>query len=112
MGIAGLLLGLAVTGLFFVPVGLNEQVSMEVNSNLFDYFTYLKKYIEIGPPVYIVLNNFDYENSTQIENIATLNNEISKLEYIQPPVFSWFASFNNFRQQSAQWSQACATENI
>lgn len=34
------LFGLAVAGCLFVPVGLNEQVSMEVNSNLFDYFTY------------------------------------------------------------------------
>jgi Niemann-Pick C1 protein len=35
---------------------------MEVGSDLFNYFTYEKKYIEIGPPAYIVLNNFDYKN--------------------------------------------------
>lgn len=45
MGIAVVLLGVAVAGLVNVPVGLNEQVSMEVNSDLFDYFTYMKKYI-------------------------------------------------------------------
>ena len=61
-------------GLFFVPVGLNEQVSMEVDSDLFNYFTYMKKYIEIGPPAYIVLNNFNYQNSTHNEIIANLSN--------------------------------------
>lgn len=35
-----LLLGLALVGSIYVPVGLNEQVSMEVDSDLFDYFTY------------------------------------------------------------------------
>ena len=33
---------------------------MEIDSDLFNYFTYEKKYIEIGPPAYIVLNNFDF----------------------------------------------------
>ena len=40
IGFSVLLLGLAVCGCIFLPVGLNEQVSMEVNSDLFDYFTY------------------------------------------------------------------------
>lgn len=39
---------------------------MEVNSDLYNYFTFEKKYIEIGPPAYIILNNFDYQNKTQI----------------------------------------------
>ena len=107
-----LLFGLAIAGCMMIPVGLNEQVSMEVNSNLFDYFTYEKKYIEIGPPAYIVLNNFDYENENQINQILSLSNEISKLEYIQPPVYSWFASFNNFRKSDAMWSDTCGSENI
>jgi hypothetical protein len=35
-----LLLGLAIVGAIFVPVGLNEQVSMEVDSDLYNYFTF------------------------------------------------------------------------
>jgi Niemann-Pick C1 protein len=75
VGIVSLgLLGLAVAGILNVPVGLNEQVSMEVNSDLFNYFTYQKKYIEVGPPAYLVFNNFDYRNETHKEYISTLNN--------------------------------------
>jgi hypothetical protein len=33
------LLGLAIVGLGNIPVGLNEQVSMTVDSDLYDYFT-------------------------------------------------------------------------
>ena len=61
-GISIALLGLSIFGLSQVPVGLNEQVSMEVNSDLYNYFSYEKKYIEVGPPVYIVMNNFNYSN--------------------------------------------------
>lgn len=70
LAIGFLLLALAIVGLFFVPVGLNEQVSMEIGSDLYDYFTYEKKYIEIGPPAYIVLNNFDFRNDTHIDKIS------------------------------------------
>ena len=53
--IFGGLFALTVLGIINIPVGLNEQVSMETESNLFNYFTYEKKFIEIGPPAYIVL---------------------------------------------------------
>ena len=60
-----LLVGLGVAGLILTPVGLSEQVSMEVGSDLYNYFTSEKQFIEVGPPAYLVLNNFDYTNTTQ-----------------------------------------------
>ena len=95
-----------------IPVGLSEQVSMEVDSDLFNYFTYEKKYIEVGPPVYLVFNNFDYQDPNQTEKIKTLTNEIPKLEFIQPPVYSWFASFNNFITQDQTWTDACGATGV
>lgn len=68
------LLGMAVAGVFNIPVGLNEQVSMEVDSDLYNYFTYEKSYIEVGPPAYLVFNNFDYRNPNHTEKIEQLNN--------------------------------------
>jgi hypothetical protein len=67
-------LGFAGAGLANVPVGLNEQVSMEVGSDLFNYFTYEKKYIEVGPPTYLIFNNFDYRNQAHKDKINDLNN--------------------------------------
>lgn len=74
LGVSLLLLGLAVVGILKVPVGLNEQVSMEVNSDLFNYFTFEKKYIEVGPPAYLVFNNFDYRNENHTALIKILTN--------------------------------------
>lgn len=99
-----ILLGLAAVGCVFVPVGLNEQVSMQVDSDLFNYFTYEKKYIEVGPPVYLVFDRFNFQDGTQRELVKSLTNEISKLKFIQPPVYSWFASFSNFVSQGQTWT--------
>ena len=103
---------MAVAGVFNIPVGLNEQVSMEVDSDLYNYFTYEKSYIEVGPPAYLVFNNFDYRNDTHKETIQDLTNEISKLKYIQPPVYSWFATFNNFVLQGQSWTEPCGATNV
>lgn len=59
-----------------------------------------------------MLNNFDYQNETQQSYIKNLTNEVSKLKYIQPPVYSWFASFNNFISQGQTWTEACGALNI
>lgn len=112
LGVTVVLLGLAVVGALNVPVGLNEQVSMEVNSDLFNYFTFEKKYIEVGPPAYLVFNNFDYRNDNHSALIKELTNEISKLKYIQPPVYSWFATFNNFVSQGQSWTEACDATGV
>lgn len=68
------LMGMAVAGVLNIPVGLNEQVSMEVDSDLYNYFTYEKSYIEVGPPAYLVFNNFDYRNPNHTQKIEQLNN--------------------------------------
>lgn len=82
LGVSVGLLVLAIIGAINVPVGLNEQVSMQVDSDLFNYFTYEKKYIEIGPPSYIVLSGFDFRKKEHLDYIDKLNTEVSKLNYI------------------------------
>lgn len=73
LAISFVLLGVAVVGVIYVPVGLNEQVSMTVDSDLYNYFTYEKKYIEVGPPSYIVLSGFDFNDETQLDYISALS---------------------------------------
>lgn len=96
-----------ILGCMNIPVGLNEQVSMETESDLFNYFTSYKKYIEIGPPAYLILENFDYQNPEHLEKIDELANGLSRLSMVQPPLYSWIGVFNNFIQPSAAWEQAC-----
>jgi len=99
-------------GTLNIPVGLNEQVSMETESDLFNYFTYEKKYIEVGPPAYIVLENFDYDNPDHIKVIDDMSNALSRLNTVQPPVYSWIGVFNHFRDPKEAWNMACNTRDI
>ena len=56
----------------------------------------MKKYIEIGPPAYLILQNFDYLNPDHLEKIDELANGLSRLSMVQPPLYSWIGVFNNF----------------
>jgi len=106
------LLAAATLGIFKIPVGLNEQVSMETESDLFNYFTYEKKYIEVGPPAYIVLENFDYDNPDHIKVIEDMSSGLSRLVMVHPPVYSWIGVFNHFRDPKEAWNVACNTQDI
>jgi len=50
---------------------------MVSESDLYNYFTYEKKYIEIGPPAYVVLEGLDYSNDKDVEMVATISNALS-----------------------------------
>jgi Niemann-Pick C1 protein len=41
-----------------------------------------------------------------------MNSEISKLSYINPPVYTWFASFNNFLLKGQSWSDVCGSNDL
>lgn len=59
-----------------------------------------------------MFNHFDYQDVDQTNLIKELNNEVSKLKYVQPPVYSWFASFNNFISQDKVWIDACGARGV
>ena len=101
-----------ILGCLHVPVGLNVQVSMETDSDLYNYFTFEKKYIEVGPPAYVVLQNFDYQNDEHLKTIDELANGLSRLDMVQAPLYSWIGVFNNFAEPSAAWNEACNTQTI
>ncbi|XP_064480118.1 NPC intracellular cholesterol transporter 1-like isoform X2 [Ornithodoros turicata] len=53
-----------------IDVGLDQELAMPQDSYLQQYFDYLKKYLQVGPPVYfIVTEGYDYsktENQAQL----------------------------------------------
>ena len=34
------------------------------------------------------------------------------MKYIQPPVYSWFATFNNYVSQGQIWTDACGATGV
>lgn len=72
---------------------------MVSDSDLFNYFTNEKRYIEVGPPAYLVLKGMDYEDAQDLELVSRLSNALSQLNTtVQPPIYSWVAAFNLFRK--------------
>lgn len=52
---------------------------MVSGGDLDNYFTYEKKYIEIGPPAYVVLKGFNYSNDQDIQFVSEMSNALSQL---------------------------------
>ena len=44
-----------------IEVGLDQEISMPDDSYVLKYFEYLKSYLSVGPPFYIVLNSSDHK---------------------------------------------------
>jgi Niemann-Pick C1 protein len=53
----------------------------------------MNKYIAIGPPAYLVLENLDYSDDNDIQVVSDISNALSKLSTVQPPVYSWVSTF-------------------
>ena len=65
------------SSIVFIPkieIGLDQELSMPDDSHVLKYFTHLKSYLSVGPPVYFVLNNTNYQldftNSTTQNKIC------------------------------------------
>ena len=51
-----------------IEIGLDQEISMPDDSFVLKYFQFMKDYLSVGPPFYIVVNStnlkFDYSNET------------------------------------------------
>merc|ERR1719347_922753 len=59
-GVVVAFLGWTCSSIAVVPkieIGLDQEISMPDNSFVLKYFTFLKEYLSVGPPVYFVVNN-------------------------------------------------------
>ena len=49
-----------------LKLGLNQNVSLVENSDIYDYFETLYDYGDAGPPAYLVFKDVDYENPANL----------------------------------------------
>ncbi len=87
------ILAASVVGGVRLAPGLNEQVSMQYGSDLYNYFTAYKQQIEVGPPAYVVMTGFDFTDEGDKQRIKAISDGLSSLETVQPPVYSWIGVF-------------------
>lgn len=62
-----------------LELGLDPQVSMITNSDLDRYMDAYNKYVQIGPPAYLVLENINYTDPDDITVVNNLSNQLSML---------------------------------
>ena len=86
----------SILGLVYLPLGLNQMVSVIQDSNLYNYFDSQNKFGDVGPPAYLVLYNIDYNNDTNLKIIDDLSDQLSQLNSVKPPVYSWYKDFKKF----------------
>ena len=61
----------------YVKVGLEQDITMPKDSYMIDYFSALKEYLAVGPPVYFVIKQGRVENDTLVVVVLLLN----RIEY-------------------------------
>ncbi len=83
-----------------LELGLNQSTTVGQESDLYKYFHAQEKYVDVGPPAYLVFYNIDYNNATNLEILENLLDHISFLDTIKPPVYSWYKDFKKFMDQS------------
>jgi Niemann-Pick C1 protein len=97
----------SIIGLTKIPLGLDPNTTVIQNSDLYKYFHTQAKYVDVGPPAYLVFYNIDYNNQTNLQILDNLLDNISFLNTVKPPVYSWYKDFKKFMDPSGDWSGKC-----
>jgi len=85
-------------------------VTLVSGSDIYDYFDTLQMYGDAGPPGYVVFNNVDYQNETNLEEMELIDAELAALNNtILSPIYSWVTPFKNFLSDGEQKDE-CGTE--
>lgn len=77
--------------LYDMELGLDQQLPVLENGNLYQYFGDLKKYIEMGPIGSLIIQNADYEDPQTIKVLDDLIELISRRKGLTiPPWRVWY----------------------
>lgn len=91
----------------YIDVGLDQELSMPEDSYVTTYFKAMKNYLSVGPPVYFVVKdtNFDYsdhfhqdlirsgENPSSLTSQLFIASKSSDRTYIAKPASSWLDDY-------------------
>ena len=74
MSFFGLTFFLSIAAIPHMEIGLDQQLALPKDSYMGPYFEYLSKYLEVGAPVYFVVEH-DYPNGTQRLNTSSVEGQ-------------------------------------
>lgn len=103
---AGLLV-VSCIGMTQIPLGLDQKTTVIQGGNLYNYFLTQEKFVDVGPPSYLVFYNIDYNNDTNLKILDEVLDYISFLPSVKPPVYSWYKDFKKFMDKEGEWKEKC-----
>jgi Niemann-Pick C1 protein len=101
------LLVVSVIGCISLPLGLDQNTTVIQDGDLYNFFHTQPKYLDVGPPAYLIFYNIDYNNSTNLKILDDLLDNISFLSTVKPPVYSWYKDFKKFMDPDGDWRGKC-----
>lgn len=95
-----MLLITSLLGLYHSTMGLEQELAMPKDYYLYDYLRDQSQYGEVGPIGYVVFQNADYTSFDFQRHQSHMKDKLALLspKFISSPVYSWLASFNQWRQ--------------
>jgi len=95
------LFGLFFFAMYDLPLGLEQQLPVLKDGNLYNYFGDLKEYIEIGPIGSLIIENADYTDPKTLQVLDGLVDLLSKKENLTVPPFRiWYKGVVSLRDMS------------
>jgi hypothetical protein len=100
------LFGLFPFAMYHLPLGLEQQLPVLKDGNLYNYFGDVKDYIEIGPIGSLIIENADYTDIKTIKVLDGLVDMLSMKENLTVPPFRvWYKGVVSLRDMSTVMPQ-------
>ncbi len=101
------LFGLFFFALYDLPLGLDQQLPVLKDGNMYNYFGDIKKYIEIGPIGSLIIENADYSDDGKTINVINGLVELisQKDNLIVQPWRIWYQGVISLRDMSTAFPQ-------
>ena len=75
-------------------LGLNANVSLVENSDVFNYMNALFDVGEAGPPGYLVFNNINYSIPENLDQMNLISIQLASInDTVISPIYSWVSMF-------------------
>jgi Niemann-Pick C1 protein len=98
---------MSIIGCVNLSLGLDQNTTVIQDGDLYKFFHTQASYVDVGPPAYLVFYNIDYNNSTNLQILDNLIDNISFLDTVKPPVYSWYKDFKKFMNPIGDWIAKC-----
>ena len=109
-------IGFTIAGIFGcmnITLGISPMASVTTDSTIYNYLSDQEKYVDAGPPAYIVFRDINYTDPNNIKEIDILLDRLSALKKrVEKPIYSWIKGYEMFLMEDTDWAKPCDSIGI